>query len=268
MMRSDNVALVTLPALHDKNLLRSNYRTARSGRCHSRNQEYKSVHGRPAAAAFVFLTGAAGTRGVPANLGTAPARFRSVSTETDLPMRPEIAVRPQQPSRHVHDDFFALLWADRLSAHLRVFVVLVVEHEHRNHASAALLVVDKLSPAVMAHAHAPHEPASPVVAVRQAVFVLQQERHVDLILVQRPGDSVPVPHHQSQNFIGLVEAGELAGVRHLAAEDLRVVLARHDNLRACDQGGEKSPEVCSRAKTTRRLILEGTSKKEGGTDEI
>src|SRR5450759_3392249 len=41
----------------------------------------------------------------------------------------------------------------------------------------------------MAHAHAPHEPASPVVAVRQAVFVLQQERHVDHALEQRPGRS-------------------------------------------------------------------------------
>ncbi len=40
----------------------------------------------------------------------------------------------------------------------------------------------------MAHAHAPHESASPVVAVRRAVLVLQQERHVDLALEQRPGD--------------------------------------------------------------------------------
>jgi restriction endonuclease Mrr len=27
-------------------------------------------------------------------------------------MLPEILIRPQQPSRHVHDDFFALLWAE------------------------------------------------------------------------------------------------------------------------------------------------------------
>jgi hypothetical protein len=39
-------------------------------------------------------------------------------------MLPKIAIRPQQSSRHVHDDFFALLWADRFGAHLRVFVVL------------------------------------------------------------------------------------------------------------------------------------------------
>src|SRR6266403_328691 len=34
---------------------------------------------------------------------------------------------------------------------------------------------------------------------------------------------VPVPHHQSQNLVGFVEAGELAGVRHFAAEDLPVI---------------------------------------------
>ncbi len=103
-------------------------------------------------------------------------------------MRPEIAIRPQQPSRHVHDDLLALLRADRLGAHLGVFVVLVAEHHHRDQASAVLLVVDKLRPAVVAHGRAPHESASPVVAVRRAVLVLQQERHVDLALEQRPGD--------------------------------------------------------------------------------
>jgi hypothetical protein len=62
-----------------------------------------------------------------------------VGTGTDLPMRPEIAIRPQQPSRHVHDDFFALLRADRLGAHLWVFVMLVTEHHHRDQASAVPL---------------------------------------------------------------------------------------------------------------------------------
>ena len=65
----------------------------------------------------------------------------------------------------------------------------------------------------MAHAHAPHESASPVVALRGAVLVLQQERHIGFALEQRPSDVVPVPHHQSQNFIGFVEAVELAGGR-------------------------------------------------------
>jgi hypothetical protein len=51
-----------------------------------------------------------------------------------------------------------------------------------------------------------------------------------------------VPHHQSQNFIGFVEAAELACVRHLAAEDLRVVFARHYGFRARDEGGEEPIE--------------------------
>jgi len=32
-----------------------------------------------------------------------------------------------------------------------------------------------------------------------------------------------VPHHEPQDFVRLVEAAELAGVQHLAAEDLPVV---------------------------------------------
>src|ERR1035437_7668973 len=122
-----------------------------------RNQDYGSVHRRPAAATLVLLPGAARARIVPPALGSAAPWHRRGGPGTDLPMRPEIAIRPQQPSRHVHDDFFALLWADRLGAHLRVFVMLVEEHHHRDQASAVLLVVDKLRPAVVTHPHSPHE---------------------------------------------------------------------------------------------------------------
>jgi GNAT superfamily N-acetyltransferase len=69
----------------------------------------------------------------------------------------------------VHDDFFALLRADRLRAHLRVFVVLVVEDEHRNHASAVLLVVDKLGPV--------HRGAWPEAHLRHSLLLCAQGRH-------------------------------------------------------------------------------------------
>src|ERR1035437_6692261 len=178
-----------------------------------RNQDYESVHARPAATPLVLLPRATRTRIVPPDLGSiAPWLGREGRACIGLPMRPEILIPPQQPSRHVHDDFFALLRADRLGTHLRVLVVLVAEHHHRDQASAVLVVVDKVSPAVVAHAHAPHEAASPVVALGNAVLVLQQERHVDLTLEQRPGDAVPVPHHQSQDFVCLVEARKFVGV--------------------------------------------------------
>ena len=50
-------------------------------------------------------------------------------------------------------------------------------------------------------------------------------------------------HYQSQNFIGFIEAAELAGVRHLAAENLPVVFARHHDLWSRDESGEKSVEL-------------------------
>jgi len=109
-----------------------------------------------------------------------------------LSLLPEIPIRPQQPSLHVRDDIFPLLGANRLGPHLRVFVVLIVEHHRRDQAAALLFVADKLSPALGPHAHAPHEPVRPVIIVRHAVLVLQQKRHMDLALEQRPGDGVPV----------------------------------------------------------------------------
>jgi hypothetical protein len=200
------------------------------------------MYGHATAALLVFLPRAARARGVPPDFGSGAPWLRRAGTRFGLPMVPEIPICLQQPSRHVHDHIFPLLRADRLGAHLRVFVVLVAEHHHRDKAAAALLVVDQLSPAIVAHAHAPHEAVSPVVTVSHAILVLQQDRPVDLILVQCCGDGVPVTHHQPQDFVGFVQTAELAGVRHLAAEDLRIVLARHDNLRACDEGGEESVE--------------------------
>src|ERR1019366_1217489 len=134
-----------------KNLLRSNYRTARSGRCHSRNQEYKSVHGRPAAALLVLLPGAARARIIPPGLGNIAPRLARVGIGTGLPMLPEVPIRPQQSSRHVHDDFFALLWADRFGPHLRVFVVLVAERHHGDQASAVLLSLTSSAQFIVVH---------------------------------------------------------------------------------------------------------------------
>jgi hypothetical protein len=61
-------------------------------------------------------------------------------------MLPEIPISPHGSRRHVRDDFFALLWAHGLGAHLRLFVVLMVEHHHGDQASAVLVVVDKAQP--------------------------------------------------------------------------------------------------------------------------
>ena len=71
--------------------------------------------------------------------------------------------------------------------------VLVAQRHHWDQAPAVLLVVHKLTPAIVPHAHAPHEAASPVIAVRRAVLVEQQERHVDFVLEQRPGDGYRWP---------------------------------------------------------------------------
>ena len=75
-------------------------------------------HVRSEAAVYEEGAAAAWARFVPSDLG-AGAWFgfeRSVL--------PEIPIRTHEPSRHVNDDRFPLLWGDWLGAHLRVFVVL------------------------------------------------------------------------------------------------------------------------------------------------
>ena len=52
-----------------------------------------------------------------------------------------------------------------------------------------------------------------------------------------------MPHHQSQDFIRFIEAAELAGVRHLTAEDLRVVFARHHGFRSRYECGEEPVQL-------------------------
>src|SRR5439155_11227996 len=52
----------------------------------------------------------------------------------------------------------------------------------------------------------------------------------------------PVPHHELQDIVGLIEAAEFAGIGHLAAEDFRQIFTRHHILGACNERGEKSVE--------------------------
>lgn len=103
--------------------------------------------------------------------------------------------------------------------------MLVVEHHHRDQASAILLVVHKLSPLVVPHVHSAHEAVCPIVPVKLALFVLEDHWNVDFAPMERRGDLVPVPRQQIENLLRLVEAGELNDLRQVAAEDLPVVLA-------------------------------------------
>jgi hypothetical protein len=84
----------------------------------------------------------------------------------------KIPVSARKPSRHVHDDFFelsGLIGLGRISGSSSCSWQSIIVGTR----SAALLVVDKLSPAVVARTRAPHEAASTVVALCHAVLVLQ-----------------------------------------------------------------------------------------------
>ena len=106
-----------------------------------------------------------------------------------------------------------------------------------------ILVSNQRLPAIVTQVHSPQEPASPVVAGRHAIFVFQQQRHVHLILPERVGNVIPVPHQERQDVSCFVQAGNLTGVRHLAATHLGQVFAGQHDLGARDQGGKKPIEL-------------------------
>jgi hypothetical protein len=57
------------------------------------------------------------------------------------------------------------------AACVAILVVLMKQHEHWNQTSAVLLVIDKFSPAIVAHVHASHESAiSPLNGVPGMMF--------------------------------------------------------------------------------------------------
>jgi hypothetical protein len=113
-------------------------------------------------------------------------------------------------ARRLRQGSLSLLWADRVSAHLRVFVVLVVQHHHGDQAAAAFLAVNKFRPPLVPLVHTPHETMRPAIAMSYAVLVIQQQRHVYRAFVEGRGNRVPVPPRQIQDFLRLVKGGELS----------------------------------------------------------
>ena len=79
---------------------------------------------------------------------------------------------------------------------------------------------------------------------RTAEAILKGQRR--LLLTMATGtsscDGVPVPHHQAEDGVGVIEGLERARVFHRAAKYVRVILARHHRFGACNEGGEEAIE--------------------------
>src|SRR5439155_25176773 len=134
-----------------------------------------SVNCQAPAAALIFFPGTARTRFVPPNLAWTALRFGSVCACCHAPsMWPEVPVGAQYPGRHLHNDLFPLLRSNRPWPQFRIFIVLVVKHQHRKHASGLFLIDKKFCPSRAAHIYTAHEPARPVVAPANAIVVLEQ----------------------------------------------------------------------------------------------
>src|ERR1035438_7755721 len=110
---------------------------------HVAEASIRSIHSRPATAFLVLLPRPTGAQLISPDLGgSAPRPRRESRARVNFSMLPEIPIGSQESRRHVHDDLFPLLPADRFSPQLRILVVLVAEHHHRDQASAVLLVID------------------------------------------------------------------------------------------------------------------------------
>ena len=89
-----------------------------------------------------------------------------------LPMCPKVPVGSDNAGQHLHDDLLPFFRPNRPWPQFRIFVVLVVEHEHWNHPSALFLISKKLGPSRATHIHTAHEPARPVAALAHAIVTL------------------------------------------------------------------------------------------------
>ena len=135
-----------------------------------------------------------------------------------FPVLPEVQICRYQPSRHSLGYFFTLLGTDRFGAHGRIFVVLVVEHQHRNHASAVVVIGQQLGPTIVPQSGPPDEPASPVIAVLLAILVSKQKGQIHFALRKRSGYIVPVAHQEAQDFICFGKSAERMHLRRIVAK--------------------------------------------------
>ncbi len=79
-----------------------------------------------------------------------------------LPLLLKVPICRDQSSGHRLNDFFALLCTDWLGAHGRIFVLLVVKHQHGDQASNVVVIGQQFVPAIVAQTGSPDEAASPV----------------------------------------------------------------------------------------------------------
>jgi hypothetical protein len=67
-----------------------------------------------------------------------------------------------------------------------------MQHQHRQYAAPMFRAGDQVGPCLPAQFDTTHESPRPVVSSDQTLVVLEQERQVDLVGVERAGDGVPV----------------------------------------------------------------------------
>ena len=90
---------------------------------------------------------------------------------TEFLLLPKVPICPDKTNRHRFNYVLALLYTNWLGTHGRIFVVLMVKHQHGNHASATRIIGQQPGPAIGAQPCPSDEAASPVVAEPHSILI-------------------------------------------------------------------------------------------------
>src|SRR5206468_6278501 len=117
------------------------------------------------------------TRFVAPDLGAVPALRKVLwHGRKRPPVRLKIAVDVGQPRDHRLQYFLTLFGRNGRRPHLRVGILLIMQHHDRYHGPAVIFIVNELAPACRARSHAAHETMRPVVTGRDAIFSFEKHR--------------------------------------------------------------------------------------------
>jgi len=138
---------------------------------------------------------------------------------------------PTRPIAIDSINFFPLLCTNWLGAHGRIFVVLVVQRQHGNHASAVGIIGHQLGPASVAQSSPSDEAASPVVTEPHSILIFDYDWKMYFAPSERTSDVIPLAHQEPQDFVCLFQILKLVGFRCLAPEHLRQIFAWYHGFR-------------------------------------
>ncbi|KWS80610.1 hypothetical protein AL051_26870 [Pseudomonas amygdali pv. dendropanacis] len=150
-------------------------------------------------------------------------------------MRLEEAIDDRQTGDHHLNHFFTLFVSNRRWSQRWIGVILIGQEHDGEHRPAMFVAVDQVTPTSRSGLNSAHKAQSPIVAVSNAIVILQQHWQIHVRLLQRVKqyrcNRIPVAHDEPHHVGSL----SIALKTEILAQDLWQVLAGKHHLRTTDQ---------------------------------